>query len=58
MNRQRAVIILQRFIEIDYALDETRVEHADAAEIKQIDRTIGPHRIIAEMGIAMDDAVS
>ena len=37
LDRQFAVVALQRVIEVDHALDEARRENPDAAEIEQID---------------------
>src|SRR5260221_6600833 len=51
------IIIEQRIIEIDDTLHEIAFKEADAAKIKQIDTTVGAHGIIAEVRIAMDDAI-
>ena len=57
MDRQVFVVVLERVVEVDHALDEGRREHADAAEIEQVDRIVFPRRIVAEMRVAVDHAV-
>ena len=44
-------------IEVDDALDESRREDPDAAEIQQVHRVIAGDRVIAEMRVAVDHAV-
>ena len=53
----RDVVGHQRAVKLDRAAHETRREDPDAAEIHQIDRTVRPHRVVAEMRIAVDHAV-
>ena len=52
------VMVANGFEQLDHTGDEAGVEHADGAEIQQIDRTIGANLIVAQMRIAMDHAVS
>ena len=56
MHGQFVIAIAQRLVEVDDSGDEIRPEHPHAAEIQQIHAAIRPHRIIAEMRIAMDRA--
>ena len=58
MDREILLAPRQRPVEVDDAGDELRLEHPDAAEVEQVEGVIGPRRIIAEMGIAVDDAVT
>ena len=57
MDGELVILVQQRVIEIDDALHEAGLEDADAAEIQKIDRAVRPHGVIAQMRIAMDDAV-
>src|SRR5579871_1617661 len=57
MDRERPVVALQRVIEIDDALDEFRAEDPDAAVVQQIDRSVGPDGVVAQMRVAVDYAV-
>ena len=57
MYGEVAIIAQDGVVEVDHAPDELRVEHPDAAEIEQVDRVVVAHRIVAEMRIAMDQAV-
>ena len=44
-------------IKVDHSLDEGRPEHPDAAEVHEVQGAVGPDRVVAQMGIAVDDAV-
>mmetsp|Transcript_32142 Transcript_32142/g.44869 ORF Transcript_32142/g.44869 Transcript_32142/m.44869 type:complete len:313 (-) Transcript_32142:195-1133(-) len=57
LHRQLLVIVAERPVEVDHALDEGRREDPDAAVVQQVDRAIVPHGVIAQMRIAMDHAV-
>src|SRR5262249_32621681 len=63
-----AVAPQEPFIEVDHAFDEAWRKDADAAEVEEVDpggrriafrarlRFLAEHRVVAEMGIAVDDA--
>ena len=54
----RLVIAHECAIEFDRAAHEARREDAHAAEVHQVHRTVGPHGVVAEMRVAMDDTVA
>ncbi|MEN9604149.1 MAG: hypothetical protein RL545_838, partial [Actinomycetota bacterium] len=58
---RRAVVRLDRVVQIDDAADELRLEGADAAVVEQVQPRgaagLLEDGIVAEVGIAMDDAV-
>ena len=57
MHGKIGIVVAQRAVEIDDAGDEARPKDPDAAEVEKIHVQIGPHRVVAEMGIAMDHAI-
>ena len=57
LDRQLAVVALQRVIEVDHAFDETWREYPDAAEIEQIYGAVRRYGVVAEMRVAVDHAV-
>ena len=58
LDREVAVVALERPVEIDHALDELGPEHADAAEIEQVEVEVVAHRVVAEMRVAVDHGVA
>src|SRR5438067_12465035 len=57
IDGQRLVICFERVVEVDDALYKARRKDADASEIQEVHGAIRSHRVIAEMRIAVDDAV-
>ena len=57
LARLVVVGVAHRLIQFQHAANEFRREHPDNPEIEQIHRAIRPDLIIAEMRVAMDDAV-
>src|SRR5262252_4700011 len=57
MDGKVAITALQRVVEVDDAADEGGLEDADAAEIEEIDGAVRRDRIVAEVGVAVDDPV-
>src|SRR5579885_3483296 len=56
-DRQRLVLAIERVIEVDHTFDEARGENAHASEIQQVHAAVVPYRIVAEMRVAVNDAV-
>ena len=56
-DRQVLVLVAQSPVEVDDGADETRLEDPDTAEIDQVDGAVRAHRIIAQVGVAVNDAV-
>ena len=57
MHRKRAIVPVDRVVEVDRAFDEGRGEYADTAEIEQVHRCVRPHGVVTEMRIAVDNPV-
>ena len=58
VHREVAVPVPHRVVEVDDALHEAAVEHADATVVEEVDRTVLAHRVVAEVRIAVEDADS
>ena len=56
--RQHVVSGLQCAVEIDHARDKMNRECSHAAKVKKIDAAVRAHRVVAEMGVSMNHAVS
>src|SRR5438045_1662720 len=57
IDRQRLVVAFERVVEIDHPADETGREYTDAAEIEQVDGAVLGDGVVAEMRVAVNDAV-
>ena len=57
VHRQVLIAGLERPVQVDHALHQARPEHADAAEVEQVDAEIRPGGVVAEVRIAVDHRV-
>ena len=58
VHREVAVVVPHRAVEVDDALHEAAVEHADAAIVEEVDRAVLAHGVVAEMRIAVEHAIA
>jgi hypothetical protein len=58
VHGQLLVTVAHRAVEIDHALHQGRREDPQAAEVEQVEAAVGPDRVVAEMGVAVDHAVA
>ena len=54
---ERRVAGAHGMIEVDHGRHQRRREHADAAEVEQVQAAVRAHRVVAEMRVAVQHAV-